>query len=450
MKKFFNVFFAAVLLLVSAESLYAADLKINGEYRVRGYSYSSVTGQDTGAGDGADYIDQRLLLTGTVSQGITTGVFELNVLNTNDGGTTNQGGNIWGTNGAYSTNITHGGVHQAYMNVTLPMANLMAGRRIIKLGHGIILNDTADNLALKFPFEMVSIDLAYLKLQEPDSVQNCSAGTLTCPTPPNPASNDLDRNGYLVNIGFKPVETWNAGLFYVSDSKKQVSADNITQNVAGLSVDGQAGPLGLAFEYDNISGNAGVNSNFKGQNLLAVVSGDVAVAKVGLAYLRVTGASAGSTDVSSNSIAGDFVGGHGILFNDQTRYGGGIDVNSRVVDANYGATPGLNNNFHAIKLFAETMPTPDSNLGVEIFPLVQLVDSAVAFGTGPGAPTDTNVGQEFNIYGGYKLDKNLSLTGVAAYFNSGDVIKDLAVANGGVGADKKNVIKLNAALTYTF
>jgi len=453
MKSFLNIFFAVVLILVSAEVVYAADLTVNGEYRIRGFDYSSVSGFDTGAGDSADYLDQRFLLTGTVTQGMTKGVVELSLVQTNNGyGLVNsgssEGGNIMGN--GYSNNLALGGIHQAFINVTFPAANLVAGRSIIKLGHGIILNDTVDNLTLKIPYDTMTLDLGYLKIAEPDSINNCSPGLPGCAT----QSNGLDNTGYLINFGWKPVDTWKLGAFYVSDSQALAAASNTTENVGGLSLDAQSGPVYLSFEYDNISGKAGPSSNIKGQNIFLVISGDVNIARVGAGYLRVTGASAGSGDVSSNSIAGDFAAGHGILLNDQTRYGGGVDLNSRVVDANYGANPVLNNNFHALKLFAETMPMTDLNVGIEIFPLVQLVDSGVAAGTPLAqiaANGDTNIGQEYNIYGGYKLDKNLSLTAVAAYFNTGAVVRDLAqIESGSAAATNKNVTKLTAALTFTF
>ncbi len=438
MKKSLSILFAALFILVTAGSLFAADLKVNGEYRVRGYNYNTVTGYE-GLSDGADYLDQRFLLTGTVTQGMTTGEVELQLLDTTAGSTNpnNQGGNILGTNGATTSNIKHGGVHQAYLNVTLPMANLYAGRRIVKLGHGLILNETVDNLALSLPLSMLSLDLAYLKLVELD---NNTGGT------------DLDNNGILINAGLKPSDAMSLSLFYVTTTQKNAAAlENDTKTAFGVSADGQAGPLGVNLELDMLGGTVGggvTAPSYKGTNLLLNVNGNIGVGVVGLAYLRVTGAGAGSTDVSNNSIAGDFVGGHGILFNDQTRYGGGVDLSTRVVDTGgvgYTGNKGLNSNFHAVKLYGVTKPTADSEAGIEIYPLVQLVDAAVLFGS---APTDTNLGQEFNIYGGVNLDKNLKLSGVAAFFNTGDVIKDIAPAFGGTG--KKNVTKINAALTYTF
>jgi hypothetical protein len=457
MKKLSSLYLAAVLILVSAGSLCAADLKINGEYRVRGYSYSSVTGQDYGVGDSADYIDQRFLLTGTVTQGMTKGVVELDL-----NGGPNNGGTAWGT--SYGTNLT-GSLHQAYLDVTLsPMASLMAGRRMVKLGHGIILNDTADNLALTFPLQVVSLDLAYLKIKDPDSVNN-----------PNSPLNDTDNSAYMANLNFKPADNEGFSLFYITDTQKEPgSQDNDTKNVFGVTFDGNVGPVAALIEYDNIGGTHSANgvadTNYKGQNLLIAVHGNVGVAEVGIGYLRVTGASAGSTDTSSNSISGDFVGGHGILLTDQNRYYGGVNLDGRVADANYGSpnppgspqgpNPALNNNFHALKLFAETMPTPDMNVGLEYFPLIKLVDGAILqqaiqqnFGPTFDTNADTNIGQEINLYGTYRLDKNLSVSGVIAYFMTSDVIKDLAEANAALElttGSNKNVTKLNAALTYTF
>jgi hypothetical protein len=459
MKNGLNILIATLILLILGQSLYATEFQVSGEYRIRGYSYNSVTGIDAGQGDQADYFDQRLLLTGRVTQEMSTGILELNLFNTNNGCSTgstctgvSQGGNILGTNGPYTSNIANGGVHQAYINIEFPLGNLMAGRRIIKLGHGLILNDTSDNLTFSIPIQNVSMDIAYLRLFAIDNVQN------SINTP-----NDMDRNGYLVNIGVKPADRWNLGIFYVYDSQsEQSTVGNNTIVVGGVSMDGQAGRLNITLEYDGLGGwasqsdpacvNAGAACSYKGSNLFAAISGDIVIGKVGMEYIRVTGASAGSSDVSVNSLAGDFVGGHGILLNDQTRYGGGIDLNSRIVDANYGPNPVLNNNFHALKLFGETTPRESLNIGVEIYPFFQLVDSAVAAGT-PYAVIakngDTNIGQEYNIYGGYHLRKNLDLTVVAAYLNTGAVIKDFSAIAGGNG-NTTNVSKVNAGLTYKY
>ncbi len=428
MKIFFNLFFATVLLVVSAESLYAADLKVNGEYRFRTYMYNDIDAIDQTNKDGSDYIDQRFLLTGTVSQGVTTGVVELNLIK----GAANG---VWGN--GYGGNLSIQGVHQAYINVTLPLANLMAGRRGIKLGHGIILNDTSDNLALHFPLEMVAIDLAYLKLREPD---NRNLG----------ANEDADQTGLLLNVGIKPTDMWNFGLFYVTDTQKKVAgispSDDTTVNVFGISADGMAGPVGIAFEFDAISGKDGTgvtSKDRKGQNLLLAAHTDLGMAKVGIGYLRVKGADKTATnEVGYNSISGDFVGGNGILLNDQTRYGGGMDLNTGAADLKDTTTQlkALSHNFQALKLFATAAPMDNLMVGLEIFPLVRLIDSDTA--------GNDNVGTELNLTGGYQIDKNLKVTGLAAFFSPSDVVKDVAVAAG--AADKKSVTKLNAALTYTF
>lgn len=438
MKTFFNLFFAAALLVVSAESLYAADLKFNGEYRVRAFMYNDIDAIDQTTKDPSDYFDQRFLLTGTVSQGVTTGLVELALLQSSGAGS-NQGGNVWGNTG-YTANVTHGGIHQAYLNVTMPMANLMAGRRIIKLGHGLILNDTADNLALRIPLEMVAIDLAYLKLRETDGRNTGN-------------NEDVDQTGMLVNVALKPMDMWSFGLFYVTDTQKKVvtisPVDDSTANVFGISADGMAGPVGIAFEFDSISGKDGTgvtSKDRKGQNLLLAAHGDLGMAKVGIGYLRVKGADktaiAAGTEVSYNSIAGDFVGGNGVLFNDQTRYGGGIDLNTGAADLKDTTTQlkVLSHNFQAVKLFATAAPMDSVMVGLEIFPLVRLIDSDTA--------GNDNVGTEVNLTGGYQIDKNLRVNALAAFFSPSDVVKDVAIAAG--ATDAKAVTKLSAGLTYTF
>jgi hypothetical protein len=431
MKKFLNLFFAAVLILVSAESLYAADLKVNGEYRVRAFNFNDTDAFDQATSDGADYIDQRFLLTGTVSQGVTTGIATINL----------DKGHPWGVqsgSSGYGQDVTSS-IHEAYLKVTLPMTNLMAGKRNIKLGHGIILNDTTDNLALSIPLPMVTIDLGYIKLKEVDSL--------------TASGQDMDNNGYLLNVGVNPVENWNFAIFYISDTQKKATADNDATNVFGLTADGQAGPVSVNFEYDGIGGSKNSTQSYKGANVLLNVSGNLSVAKVGLAYLRVTGADANSTDISKNALSGDFVGGNGILLADQRNFGGGINLEKGAADLKDSATcaagppavgclQALSHNFHALKLYAGTKPMDNLTVVLELFPYVRLVDTAVA-----GIPDD-NIGTEVNLSGAYQIDKNLKFSVLAAMFNAGDVVKDLAPLAG--ATDGKSVTKLGAELNFTF
>ena len=203
--------FLLLCLLISngilIQCLQAADLKISGEYRLNGYLYNESDRTGGPFYERSSYFLQQAVLNTDFHEGITSGVVQLYV---NKLANQNQdtGGDIWGTSGSYSSNIQTGSlVRQAYLNVQIPAGNIYAGRRVIKLGHGIILNDTSDHLALQILLNPVFLDLAYLKLSEPDSSRFGTAG-------------DYDRNGLLARLNLKLGETDSLEFFYVKEDPR--------------------------------------------------------------------------------------------------------------------------------------------------------------------------------------------------------------------------------------
>jgi hypothetical protein len=59
-------------------------------------------------------------------------------------------------------------LREGYLQLTLPSFNLLAGRQPIRLGNGLILDDTTDGIVLAIPAGPVGITLGSLKLVESD------------------------------------------------------------------------------------------------------------------------------------------------------------------------------------------------------------------------------------------------------------------------------------------
>ena len=416
--------------------LQAAEFKISGNYRLNDYLYDEQTRFTGPLYERSTYILQQATLNTSVKEGITTGVVQL-FLNSLANGNQPEGGYIWGSNGGYSSNLQTGPlVHQAYLDMQTPIGNLYAGRRLIKLGHGIILNDTADNIAFHLPVGFIEFDLAYLKLQEPDSVNYGN-------------NDDYDRNGMIFNINLKLNETDSMGFFYASENQRATGLmiDDTHVLAVGFSGDARIAGIDWSAEFDTLSGFDGdfrVNLPRAGMNIFMSGSMPVRFGRVGLDILRIRGNTLGETPF--NSLAGDFVGGNGILLNDQTRFGGGIDLNHGMADM---ADPSgylslLSHNFQSVKGSITLNPIKKLIIGMEFFPFVTVIDRGVL------GLTNEKIGMEVNLTGTYPIIGDFfKVSGGVAYFKAGDAMQEIA-AKTGISSVADNVIKSRLSLLYTF
>ncbi|MHB8482378.1 MAG: hypothetical protein ACYDBV_06555, partial [Nitrospiria bacterium] len=136
-KKYSTLLITLLFIGSFGQFLQAAEFKFSGDYRLNDYLYDEQTRFNGPLYERSTYILQQATLNTSVKEGMTTGVVQL-YLNRLANGNQPEGGDIWGTSGSYSSNIHTGPlVHQAYLNVQTPAGNLYAGRRLIKLGHGL-------------------------------------------------------------------------------------------------------------------------------------------------------------------------------------------------------------------------------------------------------------------------------------------------------------------------
>ncbi len=440
-----SLFLSAFLILntILISPLLATDVKINGDIRLTDYLYDELDRYYGPPVKRANYFLQQTKINTAVKAGMTTGVVQL-YLNNLDPNNQPTGGYIWGSTGGPGSNIPLDPlIHQAYLEIPVPGGTFSAGRRLIKLGHGIILNDTSDNLFFNFPFSIFNLDLAYLKLMEPDSSSNG-----------NP--DDFDKNGYMINLNVKLNESDFLGVFY-AEEKQVPTGLLISDNNAlavGITGGGKAGVVDWTGELDQITGYDGdyrVNKPRYGINAYLSGSTKLDFGRVGMEILQIKGKR--STDeVSYNSLAGDFTGGQGILFNDQTRYGGGIDLNSGMVDMADPTSVGywhfISHNFTSLKGFIELNPYKKITLTLEVFPYLKLNDTRVLTVNGL-AVTNENIGMEGNIRGTYPIDNDLKLSVVLAYFKAGDLLKEIAYKDQ-TPALGQNILKTSLSLTWTF
>lgn len=451
MKKLWVMALGTALFLQTA-SLYAADIKFEGDFRVRGI-YADDLDADEDTEDQQAFADGRFRLRTTATAGITSGVVTVDFTNSfNDpsnpacpdvgGGSADScatGNYRFGTaNLGNSYNIF--GVREAYLKLDLNMVKLAFGRKPFKLGHSLILDDTMDAVAAKFMAGPLDVLLADGKLRE------SSAGGGVGRT-------GSDTDLYIAKVGFTHEDMHNLGLFvtYLNDRDRQFLGSGLpgpgpdgdsTLWTVGVTADGKFGAINLGAEVDLFNGEVsnGTTTDLVGLNVLIGVGLKVAAVDVGVTGLYTTGDDDATDDeVNVNGISGNFVLGN-ILINDNVfsdREGQCASVGgARIGSGGASCVGGFG--ITAIKVSAGLEGVPfGKSCHTEVAAIwAQTTEDPV----GPGGAGDSDLGIEIDLNHRHKLDDNVAVAVNLGYLLSGDAWKTI-----GTGDDNqlKGVISLN-------
>lgn len=396
---------------------FAAKIDVGGDLRARGYYIQS---EDFTEDGDANWLDARFRLDAKVQQGMTTGVIQVDLLRNSGGPTDPHNGNlVLGNSTGQSYNLL--GVRQAYLAVNFPALTLIGGRYEVKLGNGLVLNDTTDFVAVSAPIGPVNLLVGYLILGEDDAPSAVSAA--------NPSGDDT---AVAANVGLKNVggSGWDLNLFGVSAHFQSVDPDNKLQ-VFGLTGNGQAGPVALNAEVDSFFGDVTSSAGYEGTNLL--VGGSLPADSVGLpvglsaAIIYATGQGSGS-DVNINTIDGDFRASNILVRDDFNNYEGLTNI---------GTASGSNLGLQAIKV-AAILPTVRL-MNTDHTPEVGLVYAKTSEDDADG---DNDLGTEIYLNTNCKFDQNLSGNVGIAFLSAGDALL--------AGASPEDQLKLEAMLAFNF
>ncbi|MBI5097245.1 MAG: hypothetical protein HZB32_06375, partial [Nitrospirae bacterium] len=164
-KQIYSIIAVAMAVTVwHAMPAFAAKIDVGGELRARAYTIQS---QDfTKTGD-TNWLDARFRLDAKIQQGMTTGVVQVDLLNNNINQAANNGNLVLGNSLGNSYALV--GVRQAYLAINFPVLTVIGGRYEVKLGNGLILNDTSDLVAINAPVGPVNLLLGYLIIGENDA-----------------------------------------------------------------------------------------------------------------------------------------------------------------------------------------------------------------------------------------------------------------------------------------
>ena len=220
------LFLATILCLVGAQAQ-AADVQFGGEFRFRSFYTNNLTdansnkvrifpGPDQILGNSDDitrkdqevFNDTRFRLKIMAHQGLATGVVLVDFIDGTDPAydqsvaTLNTTSSINGTGDRRLGSNGFGGsvqgitLREGYLRVSWPSANLIVGRQGVRLGQGLVLDDTADALTIAIPMGWASLTFMQIFLDaESRGSQNTSA--------------------YLVNLNLVPSSRMSSSLFLV-------------------------------------------------------------------------------------------------------------------------------------------------------------------------------------------------------------------------------------------
>lgn len=442
MKKLLVLALASVSILSSIPSLHAADVKFSGEFRVRAFYAENVDdfNDDASPDDQQAFSDERFRLRTNVTSGIASGVIALDITN-GTGATTEvatfqnagslgagSGNTRLGTAGfGHSYNVV--GVREAYLKFQFPMFGATAGRSPFKLGHGLILDDTADAISVNGGIGGVRVMVADLKLCDTDaSPLACAGGT------------GSDSDFYLVNLGFSHMDQHMIGLFagYLKDRGSNLLFNGVPAAavapggtstelyVFGASAEGNLGMIRLGLEADYLTGefkDAGVD--LKGMNLMANAGVMVGPADVGLLVIYGTGDDGSADERNVNSISPNFVLGNILLNNGKT-------------SDREGSAP----NFAGLGILAVKL-----SAGFKHMPLglpggdVAVIWAQTAEDTAAG---NKDIGIEVDLNFHHRFDESLMLNVGLGYLMPGDAVSDIS------GGFDDNAFQAGAGLSYTF
>jgi hypothetical protein len=172
-----------MLTWLTAVPLYAAEINVSGELRVRGFWTDNLTDGDSGDGpagvrnDTTRFNDLRFRLKTEIKAGVSTGVVVLDFGNCyagTDTSTINGGaapfnlltGDCRFGQGGMGQSYNVVGVREAHLKIDLKKVQAVLGRQTVKLGHGVVLDDTVDAITLMFPMNGSTLTASLLQVAD--------------------------------------------------------------------------------------------------------------------------------------------------------------------------------------------------------------------------------------------------------------------------------------------
>ncbi len=440
---------ATLLVGLHAAPLYAIDLKVDGDFRIRGFYNNNLTDANSSIKDSNAFNSERFILNfvaksapGPVN---VEGVLTTDLTSSNGTGNSRFGNVAFGPNS--SAAVTCGGgtptgctqntftILQAYLKLNTPFASFAAGRQVFKLGHGLLVADAVDAFVLDVPIGIAKLTFADLKIFDSTRAANSGGVFIGNGTAGLPGG---DTDLYVANLGVRPNPDTKADLFvgyykdrgpsFITQPNPALAAYGDTANaeatIFGASGEAKVGIIHGIFEADLIRGvvkdPVTRGALLQGHNIY--LGGDVTLAFVNLGVSLVHASGQDAGDLSSgkrtniNGINGDFPLGI-IVTNVGARSPAPVDGTCPSFSGGgLGGRPGCfaGSGLNTIKVAAIISPPSTPKLGFEVDVLYNKSARDRPIQTAPGSSGFIKggdvIGTELDLFLRYAITKELSFT----------------------------------------
>jgi hypothetical protein len=460
---------------LSAAPLYAVELKVDGDFRIRGFYNNNLTDADASIKDNNAYNSERFILNfvaksapGPVN---VEGVLTTDLTSSNGTGNSRFGNVAFGPNS--SSAVTCGGgtptactqntftILQAYIKLNTPFASFAAGRQVFKLGHGLLVADAVDAFVLEVPVGVAKLTFGDLKIFDSTRAANFGGVFIGNGSAGLPGG---DTDLYVANLGVKPNPDTKADVFvgYYKDRGPIFifqpnpalpvygNTANAEATIFGAAAETKIGILHGIFEADLIRGavkdTLTRGALLHGHNIY--LGADVTLASfvnLGISLVHASGQDAG--DLTSgkrtniNGINGDFPLGI-IVTNVGARSPAPVDGTCPSFSgAGLGGRPGCfaGSGLNTIKFAAIITPPAIPKIGFEIDVLYNKSARDRPIQTAAGSPNfikgGDEIGTELDVFLRYAITKELSFTAGLGVLFPGSWFEAPSAATVGIGGN---------------
>ena len=198
-----TLFYFLIFLGLFETAAQAAEIEFGGEFRARGFYTNNLTDLDSSEDDQETFNDARFRLNVSATEGLATGVVlvdffngsagqdvaALNAMSSGNG----TGDRTLGSDG-FGRSLDAVRLKEGYLRVSWPRLHLVIGRQGVTLGHGLILDDTADAVSVAIPMGWASLTFVDLLLS-------------------NDVSGSGSTSAYLADLNLAPTAGFGSSLF---------------------------------------------------------------------------------------------------------------------------------------------------------------------------------------------------------------------------------------------
>jgi hypothetical protein len=178
-------------------------MKFGGEFRARGFYTNNLSDLNSGKDDQEAFNDARFRLKVSATEGLATGVVLVDFFNGSSGvdvAALNSASTGGGTGDRMLGSAGFGGsldavrLREGYLRVSWPLLHLVVGRQGVTLGHGLILDDTADAVSVAIPMGWSTLTVVDLLID-------------------TDARGSNNSSAYLANLNLSPSADFGSSLF---------------------------------------------------------------------------------------------------------------------------------------------------------------------------------------------------------------------------------------------